>query len=70
MTDSIVVLLAGGREDLPQAHRIRTVATLEERVAVEFAGGYEHFAHHGKYAKVGGRELAVLDWTYRTKIAE
>jgi len=68
--NQITAVLVGGRADFPEQFRTVTVATLDEKVAVEYAGHYERFAHTGEYAELGGRKVPVFSWIYRTAIAE
>jgi hypothetical protein len=70
MTNDILVLLTGGRADLPRRYRVATVDRLDEQVKVRFAGGYEHFAYRGEDIRVDELVLPVFNWTYRTQIAE
>lgn len=66
----IIAMLVGGRPDLPEQFRTATVATLDEKVTVEYAGHYERFVHEGEFTTLSGRKVPVFTWTYRTAIAE
>lgn len=70
MAELLTAVLRGGRDDLPEERRTATVSSLDEKVKVAFAGGYEHFVHEGEFQLVDGRRLPVFRWNDRTKTAE
>jgi Family of unknown function (DUF5988) len=67
---SLRVVLAGGPVQRPELGSIREVSSLEEKVKVGFASGYEHFAHSGETVVIDGQPTAVYQWCEKTKIAE
>ncbi|MEU7145745.1 DUF5988 family protein [Nocardia sp. NPDC046473] len=68
--DAVTVVLVGGPERLPERERIRKTADVTEKIKVQFAGGYEHFAYTGDSVAREDGSLPVFKWCGRTKLAE
>ncbi|MEU1806419.1 DUF5988 family protein [Streptomyces sp. NPDC019937] len=61
----IEVVLEGGPEDLPRAHRTGRSSLAARKLKIQHRNGYEHFE-----LVDGDLVPAVFRWIMRTKIAE
>lgn len=62
-------VLRGGPAGLPEHSRHHLVAIGEDRIKVQYLGGYEHFQRAPRTAE-GAVDVVVFQWIGRTKIAE
>ncbi|HEY8533065.1 MAG TPA: DUF5988 family protein [Micromonospora sp.] len=64
MTD---IVLEGGPPDLPPALRTARVPVAQDKVKIEFRGGYEHFE---RTSALTPHRQVIFRWVTRTRIAE
>jgi tRNA splicing ligase len=70
MNDSIDVVLEGGPTDLPVEARTCQVDRDEQKVKVQYYGGYEHFERVEDSNVATANGMTIFRWTGRTRIAE
>ncbi|WP_245787162.1 DUF5988 family protein [Amycolatopsis saalfeldensis] len=66
---SLRIVLTGGPDRL-QDGWVEEVDSLDDKVKISFASGYEHFSPTGEVTEVDGAVLPVFHWCARTEIAE
>ncbi|WP_370149225.1 DUF5988 family protein [Streptacidiphilus sp. EB129] len=65
----MLVLLRGGPDDLPQIWEVSAYGA-DDRIKVPRLNGYEHFEFFHEFEEIGGMNMPVYRWSYRTAIAE
>lgn len=68
--NSVRAVLEGGPASIPNASRIQTVGSNDEKIKVLHYGGYEHFERTGELDENASYQQIVFRWTMRTKMAE
>jgi Family of unknown function (DUF5988) len=66
--DTVLAILEGGPESIPEALRMRTVNPFDEKIKLPHYGGYEHFERLG-WPDDEAQHL-VFRWITRTEVAE
>jgi hypothetical protein len=66
--DSILAVLEGGPESLPEALRNQVVGPLTHKIKVPYYGGHEHFERLSAFEDDTAQ--IIFRWTTRTELAE
>jgi hypothetical protein len=70
MSAAFRIVLVGGPEGVADKCSPMETTSLDGKVKVPFASGYEHFSHSGRFTVVDGDSRPVFEWCDRTRIAE
>jgi hypothetical protein len=63
-------LVGGPAAQLSSSGNLREVEDVSQNLKISVGGGYEHFSHEGEFRARGTEQVAIFNWTGRTKIAE
>jgi Family of unknown function (DUF5988) len=69
-TESVQALLEGGPASMPNTWCIQQVSPADQKIKIQYYGGYEHFERVGEPDEHISREQIVFRWTMRTEVAE
>ncbi|MFG1843638.1 DUF5988 family protein [Micromonospora sp. DT228] len=67
---AVAALLQGGPSDLPSSSRQCLVDGGQDKVKIQFMGGYEQFERTDEVVDRHGERQVVYRWTTRTRVAE